>query len=319
MADRVPQGRLRRIGRSLVSGTLALAAGCAAARQSQGTIALVIGHERQSAPLVRISEDEPLLRIEGLSVQEGSYLQGVVDGVVEAGSPGVGTLAASGHLQAKRSPSNRDLDFSVASGSVLWSAPVGASVFGLGPTGEVIRVSGEAFRESRGIQFNWSRAGGNGDLATAVAEWARRVHAGLFSDLDSRNLFVSLHGRRTIAAVRGLSGEAEIGLVRDRNVHGFDDLSSRTRFLRLGTSLSAAGGETSADLMWVRSRFDEGLLPTIPVRRDRTLSVSLTYDRPLAGGPHHLQIDTNWALTRSTVALFENRYRQVSVGWWRSW
>jgi hypothetical protein len=131
-------------------------------------------------------------------------------------------------------------------------------------------------------------------------------------DLDARVASASVH-RRIAKPLPGLAAvDIEAGVSRTANRHGYDDLSSRGAYARLGLESNLAGFDASFALSGQWARFDASLLEEMPARRDRftlvEIGVAREFSKDLA-----VRADFTWGRNVANVAIYDNRIRALSL------
>lgn len=275
-----------------------------------------LGHESLSSPLFRFSETGALLRLPGLRTLSGSYVRIGTGGMLALPADG-GQWTLAGRADWKRAPAARDLDFGNLSGDLTWRQAFAGGQAGIGLGRQHLSVAGSRFRVADGIQADWTRpTAGEGHWALLSA-LSRQRHP---QDPDLDGTVASLSAQRhQPQPVPGLDAlDLELAAARERNRHGYGDLSSRNLFLRLSVDRHWAGIEWSAGVAMHRASFDAALQPSLPVRRDRAAMLEFSASRDLGDGTS-LRVEFQEARNRSNVALYENRYRNASVTLVRRW
>lgn len=271
-----------------------------------------VGHEQNTSPLIRISDDGTLIFVDGLARLTGNYINLGANGMTDWAAPLDGRLAVSGRVEWKRSPDAPDLDFGQAQLDAAWHWQAGIGTLGLGASLQRLWVAGSRFRDVDSLHGDWTLARDDGSHWVWLLDLNRNRHSQIYADLDSQALSLSLH-RHLPDPMPGLHGlDVEAGLVRERNAHGFSDLSNRSGFLRVGVDRNWAGTNWGIGLMGQIAHFDAGLMPGIPARHDRFLALDLAASKDLGSGLR-LQFDTVLARNQANSPLYQNRYRQVSL------
>lgn len=272
-----------------------------------------IGHESISAPLIRIDDDAPVVRIEGLGRLAGPHLAATISGLSDWPLAG-GVFALSGRAEIKRAPTASDLDFGAVSVDTMqrWTLP-GVTV-GIGPTWQRFRVAGRPFRDAFGLQAELTMAGGDDGHTAAFASLARQRHAPEFADLDALAAAWSLQHR--IDRPFGTAGsiDLEIAAGRERNRVGRPEQGSRQQSARVAFEAPAFGLTWSAGLFALRARFDAPLIDGLPARRDRFRALDLGAALDLDQG-QVLRLTWTGSRNAANLPLFESRQRQWSVTW----
>ena len=306
---------------SLVTGLALLGSGLAAAAPSgggNGAAEVGFGYESQSAPLVRLTPQGTLVRLDGVARLAGSHerinLGGMHDWPLADGL----RLALSGDLHVKHSPQSRDLDFVNAAVNPMlrWSALGG--FLGLGPNVQHIAVAGRHFRDAVSFHADWTQADDGGSHWMLMADVGRNRHRGDLVDLDSTSAMLLLQ-RHLAAPLPGIDGfDIDLSLARERNDRRFPELSSRNLMVRLGLERRQWEVTWSVGASGQWARFDDTPLATLSRRRDQSLILEAGAERELAPG-RSLRLEWTTARNRANLPLYENRYRQVALGFNWAW
>jgi hypothetical protein len=274
-----------------------------------------VGYGAQKATLFQVTPESTVVYLDGVQRLAGSHLRARVqlDWTLPL-EQGRG-LNLQADLQGKRGNANRDLDFYAASLQPMWSMPLDASSVGVGLSLQTTGVAGAAFRDTRGLTANWTLARGDG-LWAVIGETSRYRHHAGFAELDAQAR--SLLGlRRWDRPWQGVDS-AQLSLIagRERNRRGLPELSQRS--LLLSAALDGHWGTTdwTLRLSHLRARFDGTAFVAQAQRSDRMAMVDAVLAWPLGEG-QQLRLEANLMGNRSTVRLFQNRYRQWSLSWSR--
>ncbi|HNM75954.1 MAG TPA: hypothetical protein PKN13_11540 [Accumulibacter sp.] len=295
--------------------------GSRAAPPSAANLAAEVGwgHESQTSPLVQISPQGTLIFIGGQRRLAGSHWRTNVSGLRDWPLFGDVRLALAGDLHVKRSLPTPDFDFLNASFSPALRTSLGEwGNIGVAGHWQHIDVAGAHFRNARSLQVDWTYADGHGGHWVIMADAGKNRHRGELSDLDSTSTTLLLQ-RHVEAPLPGIdAADLELYLVRERNDRGFDELASRSHLLRASLEHAWLGVTWSAGLAWQQARFATALLPTLPVRRDEAWTIELAAAVELAPG-RTLRVDYVGVRNESNIALYQNRYRQISVALQFTW
>lgn len=296
------------------AAVLCLAAGTAAAAETPNRVLRTefgIGAESQTSPLVQISPQGTLIRLEGVDRLRGEHLRAGAEGFydVPLGDGMSASIAASAN--GKRAPGQPDFDFASASVQPAVHASLSGVAVGLGLNRGRIDVARRHFRDTGGVQADATLADGD-DHWSLVVERSRWRHRGDLVDLDTRATTVLL--QRHVAIDSTWLTAADVGAVgvREGNLRGFPELSSRGALLQ--ATLEGRWGEAgwSAGLAWHRARFDDTPFVGEPARVDRAWMADLSIQWPLTPS-HAVRLDYSGVFNRSTSAIFTNRYRQFAL------
>ncbi|MFO1326621.1 MAG: hypothetical protein U1F56_04615 [Rubrivivax sp.] len=297
----MPQGRLIRA--ACAAALLALPA---AAPAQPFSAELGLGRQSLSAPLVRIDERSPVLRIDGLQRLSGTYLAASLSGLHDLPFAG-GVLALSARADGRHAPVARDLGFAAANADAIVRWPLPGVTLGAGVGLQRLWVAGRPFRRAAPLQAEatLSTPGDDGHLAL-FASHARQRHPGDFADFDGVASAATLQ-RRWARPMTGLSAiELEVGVGRERNDAGHADLSEHHRHLRAAVSTALAGVEFTLGHVWQRARFDAPLLDGLPARRDRLHGWDLAAAAELTAGLT-LRLEVQRLRNAANLALFDSR------------
>ena len=281
-------------------------------------VAVGIGYEDQTSPLVRVTPEGTLIRLDGVDRLSGSHVHGSIGGVADLQFSPESRLALGGDLRFKRAPRASVFDFaSIAFNPMLRTSLFGGQV-GIGRNLQRLDVAGQRFRRVYGTIADWTLGELDGSHWLVLVDRSRNRHWNEFSDFDSTATQL-LFKRHVVRPGLGLDAiEAEVVLARERNDQGFAELSSKSALVRVGIEFSLFGVEAGVGLARHTSRFDDTALPDEPRRRDlaTTLDVSLSYELQ----PRHaLKLDFLDSTNDANVALYENRYRMLSLAYSVGW
>lgn len=271
------------------------------------------GHESITSPVVRIDPNGPLVRIGGLHRLAGNIVRTAAGASRDWNLGNDARFMLSGRVDWKESPTAADLGFGFVNADGMFFLPAGGWNLGAGPALRRLWVAGKPFRDTTGLQANLIRPTPDSGYWGVFADVANHRHHHDASDFDSRagSLSAQWRGSRPLPGIDAM--DLQVGTGRERNAHGFDDLSSRSHFLRLSAETAWAGLDWSTSAMTVQSRFDAPLLDTLPVRRDRFRLVEFSIAYKFGKG-HALHLDLQSGRNLSNVALFETRIRYSTLG-----
>lgn len=283
-----------------------------------GSLDIGLGWEQLSSPVVRLSQDSTLVRIEGLNHLSGAFAR-VAGGAMRDWPLGDELrLAVSGRVDWKFSPRAHDLRFGFVNLDAMLRWPIAGWTIGAGPAWQSIQVAGQRFREAGSLHLDATRVEAGGSYLAVVMEAGRTRHRGDYSDLDSRVVALSIH-RKLKSPGLGLDGlDLDAGVRRETNAHGYTDLASRSAYLRVSADRRWARVTWSVGAMAQLAVFDDALLETLAARRDRYLMLDAAAEVPLGPG-RTARLEIASAHNAANLPMFENRYRQVmatlSLAW----
>jgi hypothetical protein len=271
-----------------------------------------IGREYHSSPLLRIDPNGPLILIDGITNLSGTYGRLAASGLKDWGVGAETTLAVSAHAEWKRVPDAPDLDFGHVNIDAMIRHPFAGASLGVGPSAGRIWVARDRFRDWAGVRADVAKGLGDDGHWTVIADFAKQRHAEAYADLDARATSVMLqrHFADVSPAVKGVDFEAGYG--NSRNANGFEDLSNRGLFARLGFELRAVGLEWSFGLMAQQVRYREPTFEGDPARRDRFYNLEVGVTKELNDGSS-VQVVFTWGRNISNFDIYDNRYREMSV------
>lgn len=277
-----------------------------------------IGHESQTSPLVRISPEGVLIRLDGFDRLAGTHYQGGVSGFTDWALGAESRLALGGDIRYKRAPGVQALDFAMASVNPMLRTSFAGGYFGIGPNLQRIEVAGERFRSVRGWHADWATGDLAGNHWLLFLDRGTNRHWDDLVDLDSTATLFMVK-RRQVEPLPGIDAiDLEIAVGRERNDRGFAELANRNAFFRVSLDRKQWGIGWSAGMSWQSAVFDDTPLPGLPARRDRATTVEFGAAYEVAAG-QTLKFEAIAATNRANLALYENRYRQISLAYAISW
>lgn len=274
-----------------------------------------VGYESQKAPLFQVTPESTVVYLDGVQRLAGSHLRAraQLDWTLPLEHGRGFNLQAD--LQGKRGNANRGLDFYAASLQPMWNMPLDASSVGAGLSLQTTGVAGAAFRETRGLTLNWTRPGNDG-LWAVIGEWSRYRHHAGFSELDAQARSV-LGLRRWDTPWPGVeSAQLSLIVAREHNSRGLPELSQRSALLGAAVDGRWQGLDWTVRLSHLTARFDGTAFSGLSRRSDHMAMLDAVLAWPLADG-QQIRLEANLLGNRSTVRLFQNRYRQWSLSWSR--
>lgn len=276
-----------------------------------------IGHESQQAPLFQVTPESAIVYLDGVQRHGGGHLRWRVQGAYESPpDQGLG-FGVQADLQVKRAPRDRQLDLYSASVQPLWHASWGGDSIGGGLDLQTMGVAGRAFRDSASWVGHWTRPVPDG-LWALIGEWGRDRHHGDFSDMDARVRTAVLQ-RRWNEPFHGVNGATLTVLAgRESNQRGLPELSHRSLMFSASLEGSSAGLDWTLRASRLTARFDAGVFAGEAVRRDRTSMLDAIVEWPVTD-LDDVRLEWNLLDNRSSVRLYDTRYRQWSLSWSRHW
>jgi hypothetical protein len=285
--------------------------------QSQLQLDVGIGHEAQSSPVFQLSPEGNILYLDGQQGLRGNHVRTSLQGSANWDwEQGVSTaLAADATL--KRSPGSPDLDFMAVSLQPAVHWPWGSASFGVGLNLQSYDVGGHHFRDSTGLQVDWTRADGMG-LWGVVAEVSAYQHPSDFSDMNAKAVSVVLLRQWTdpVPGIDGLDFSAIVA--REVNDHGFHDLSSRSAMLTTSVRWTLLGADCSLGQGWRQAQFEDSAFIGEAARADHTVMTDLAAQWPLSAS-QSIRLEYNAVRNASSTRLYDNAFEQWSVTLRSTW
>jgi hypothetical protein len=105
---------------------------------------------------------------------------------------------------------------------------------------------------------------------------------------------------------------------RERNAHGFEELSHRSAMVSTSIQWNWGDFTWSTGTTWQMTGFDASVFPDEPVRVDRSAGYDVSIEHTLSNR-HTLRLEYNDVRSQSTSPIFDNHYQQVAVKLHRSW
>lgn len=274
---------------------------------------LGVGHESQQAPLFQVTPESAVIYLDGVQRLAGSHVRAraQLDWQVPLSQGRGFNLQAD--VQAKRATTQRSLDFYVASLQPMWHMPLAGASVGAGVNFQNTGVAGSAFRNTQAFTLHWTRPVAEG-LWAVIGDWSRYRHPGQFADLDAqaRSVVVQRRWEHPWTGTDGMQLSAVLG--RERNRRGFAELSQRSLLLSASVDGVWRGLDWTLRASHLAARFDGVVFADQPQRSDRMAMLDASLAWPL-GDRQELRLEANLLSNRSSVKLFQNRYRQWSLSW----
>ena len=326
MADRVPKIWRVIVIRLALHGLMASLA-CVAAHaapqegaqsESPFSVQASVGYESSTSPFLNISDDGQFLMVNGLQSVSGAYAREAFSGMGNWQAGNV-FVAWAANLDNKHSPSSPELDFLSAIGNLTLGIPVSARVtVGANASIQKLWVAGDHFRDVQTLNLNWSLGQPDGGFWTADMGVTRNRHPGIYVDMDSQVLSVSLHRRQPVHQMGLDHLDVDFSMEREKNAHDYADLSQRRAYVKVGGESKMGRATFSAGVLAAFSRYDESALPGMPARRDHLLSWDAGVEWEINLG-HTVALDVAYAVNKANSAVFENSYRNVMLTWGLAW
>ena len=271
------------------------------------------GREHYSSPLVRFSNEGPLIRIDGRNTLAGNYQRLAASGSTGFNLASDLSLQTNGALEEKRFTQAKDLDFRLMSVDAIMrlQLPNNHSL-GFGPGIQHINVAGKPFRQRHAVQTDWTKMSPDDGYTTVVIDYGRNRHAQEFKDMDSTSglALVRRQFLKPLSFLNEIAVEAGVGM--ENNLNHLDDLSSRQKYARLSSEWNTGSLKWTLGLMTQKARFKAASLDELPVRQDTLSSVDLSCEHALSKDVF-IRIDTMRSNNKANSALFESRFNGHSM------
>ena len=305
--------------RAACIGVWACFATVAAAQPSQRHLQfdIGVGQESQTSPVFQISPEGNILYLNGSQGLYGGHVRGSLQGSASWDwGAGVST-AVSADATLKRSPQTPDFNLSSVNLQPSIRIPLGQASVGLGLNLQSYDAADRHFRDSTGVQLDWTRATPQG-LWGVVAEVARYKHPADLSDMDATASSLVLLRQYTnpLPEIDGIDFSFIVG--QEINDHGFRDLSNHSAMLQANVRWNWLDADWSLGQSWRLARFEESTFPGEPARSDDTVSTDLAAQWPLSA-KKSLRVEINQARNISNTRLYDNNMLQWSVTLRREW
>ena len=269
-----------------------------------------LGSEAQTSPLFRLSPVGTPIYLGSLQRLRSDHLMASASLNWLSAPEQLLHVSMAASAMGKRAPNQPDFDLTVLSAQpTLHWAMEGLSL-GTGPSWQSISVAGRRFRETPGWQLSITRPQDQ-DLLTLVAERGSYRHTSEWRDLDARATTALAQWQRSFKDSPVETVQMTLHFGQESNARGLDELSQRSRAVQWGLDGQAAGLNWSVLGSWQRSQFRASAFEGDVPRRDRSWSLDMSITQPL--GPRHgLKIGISHSRNHSSVALYDQRYRQLS-------
>lgn len=294
------------------AGTTTAATGEPPASMTTFLAELSSGYEHYSSPLVRLSDEGPLVLVEGRSKLVGHYVGVSVSGSHMVNFAGQQSVQVNAALRDRNFRHAGDLNFRHGNVDVLYRLPVGTASAGIGAGVQRIAVGGRHFRQRIAAQADLFFQHGQDGYTSIVLDQGNNRHAVDNRELDA-SAGLALVRRQFTNPRHGIDEFAiEAGVGRERNIRGNHDLSSRQLHLRMNADWQTPGLKWTLSLMLQRSRFEAELLPGMLARVDRFAALDIGVEYTI--NPHAaLRADWSQMINKANTVLYESRYRGGSV------
>jgi len=270
-----------------------------------------LGTESQTSPLFQFEPDSTIVYPDGVERLGGSHVRTALQGSFEWLFPDGVLVTLGGSALLKRAPDQPGFDQSLLSVQPSVHFPVALGSLGAGLSVQTLDVAKQHFQKSQGLQLDWTLTKGD-QLWGVVLEESVQIHPEELSDLDAVVSSVAFLAQTAnpFAGVDGLDFTLSMG--RERNVHGYGDLSNRSAMLSVMLHWTWLGANWTAGHSWRHALFDEAFSSGDLPREDRTRMLDLSAQWPLSPD-RAIRVELNQALNASNTRLYENTYHQISV------
>ena len=276
------------------------------------------GYEKQTSPLVRISPQGTLIRIDGQQQAGGAHLRAGAQGFTSWSLNDEWSASLAGNASQKRAPNAAEFDFGTVAVQPAIHVALGSSSLGWGMTLQHIDVAGQAFRDIRSMQADWTLADPDGSHWTIVADAGVNRHPGEFADLDAStaSLMMQRHWAKPLVGIDAFDIAAYFS--RERNQKDFNELSNRAMMLSASMQWRWQNITWSAGSFWQVARFDATAFAEEALRRDRAFSRELSAEHALSA-KHTLRVEFSDVRNKSTTQLYDNHYQQLAITIHSTW
>lgn len=270
-----------------------------------------IGHEAQTSPVFQLSPEGNVLYLDGQQGLGGSHLHTSLQGNASWNwEQGISTALAA-DVTIKRSPNSPDLDYMAINLQPAIHWPWGSASIGVGINLQSYDVGGHHFRDSSGMQVDWTHSDGD-SLWGVVAEVASYQHATEYADMNAKAASIVLLHQWSdpLPGIDGLDFSAIVGReINDQDIH---ELSSRSAMLSATVRWTALGADCSLGRSWRQARFDDNAFASEPSRADNTVLTDLAAQWALSAR-HSIRLEYNAMRNVSSTRLYDNDFEQWSV------
>lgn len=280
--------------------------------QSMFSAEISVGHDSVNAPLIRLSDNEPLLLVDGVEHRSAPFVRSAASGMLELPLFGNLHAAFSGHVDVHRSSGSDEFGYAVASADLMLRSAAPTMSWGFGPTFQRTWVSGGHFRNTTALQADVFVGAADEGHWMAFASVGRYRHPGELLDLDANAMSFSVQ-RRWNQPVTWLNAiELEAGLLRERNVRELTDLSSRSTHARVSLEREWGGLDGYLAANWQRSKFDAASFDGDAPRKDQYVSLEFGVARELTKG-WKLQLDASLGRNAANLEIYRQGQRSVTL------
>lgn len=270
-----------------------------------------VGHESQSSPLFQVAPDSTIIYQDGVDRLSGTHVRTALQGSMEwLWSDGL-MVSLSGSAMVKRSPTSPGFDLLLPSIQPTVHMPIGQASVGVGLSFQSLDVAGQHFRDTSGLQADWTLLDGQ-TLWGVVVDTGVQKHSEGLTDMDAEvdSLTLITQFSKPISWADGLDFSLTLG--REKNMRGFEDLSNRSTMFSALLRWSWAGVNWSVGRSWRHAQFDEALFVGEAPRYDKTSMADVAAEWELSP-VRTLRAEFNETRNASNSRLYENTYHQLVV------
>jgi len=284
---------------------------------SQFSTEIGLGYESQTSALLRLTPEGELINIDGLQRLKGGHLRVGIQGHSHWQWGDGWGLSLSADVSHKRTPGASDFDFSLISvqPEVHWAILSGNIGWGL--TLQRMEVAGRPFRNVAGTQLNWTRVDEQGSMWSMVADLGANRHLE-FVDLNSTGVSLALqrHWAKPMRALESI--DLTLYMSKEKNDHGFDELSYRNIMLSASTQWQLPNQTWSFGATVQKIHFGNNPFPDEVNRVDRSVGFEFSIEHELSS-QSTLRLDFSRVRSTSSIAIYDNAYQQIGVKMRTNW
>jgi len=302
---------LRAVRATLFWGVMTANAAVAQPDNTHLQLELGFGHETQTSPLFQISPDSTVIYQAGQQSLAGAHFRTNLQGSAEwRWREGVSSTVSAA-ISIKQAPQAPGMEMRSLAINPAVHLPLGRTSMGLGLDLQTIDVGGQAFRQIRGLQWDWTRHNGR-TLWALIANVSQYRHPGELQELDAHATSLVMMGQLSdpLPGIDAIHLSAIAG--REINANGYDDLSQHSRMLSLSVHGTLAGLHWTLGRSWRRATFDGTLFPGEPVREDQATMTDVGIAWSLSTR-QHLRLEASHVHNASSTPLYDNRHVQYSL------